>query len=76
MARVAVATRPGLGLDELASALEELGRPDRIELFPIEPRPVASRELRARVARGESIDGLVPDAVAEEIARRGLYRGM
>jgi nicotinic acid mononucleotide adenylyltransferase len=45
-------------------------------LFPIEPRPVASRELRARVARGEPIDGLVPKAVAEEIARRGLYRGV
>jgi len=76
MARVAVATRPGLGLEELSNALSELGRPDRIELFPIEPWPVASRELRDRVARGESIDGLVPEAVAEEIARRGLYRGM
>ena len=76
MARVAVATRPGLGLEELSNALNELGRPDRIELFPIEPWPVASRELRNRVARGEPIDGLVPEAVAREIARRGLYRGM
>lgn len=74
MARVGVATRPGLGLDELARALEELGRPDRIELFEIEPWPVASRELRARVARGESLDGLVPPAVAKEIVNRGLYR--
>jgi nicotinate-nucleotide adenylyltransferase len=76
MARVAVATRPGLGLEELSKALNELGRPDRIELFPIEPWPVASRELRDRVASGEPIDGLVPEAVAGEIARRGLYRGM
>ena len=76
MARVAVATRPGLGLEELSKALNELGRPDRIELFPIEPWPVASRELRNRVARGEPIDGLVPEAVAREISRRGLYRGM
>jgi nicotinate-nucleotide adenylyltransferase len=74
IARVAVATRPGLGLDELARALDELGRADRIELFPIEPNPIASRELRARVARGESLDGLVPEAVADEIERRGLYR--
>lgn len=74
MARVAVATRPGLGLEDLSHALEQLGRPDRIELFPIEPQPIASRELRARVARGESLDGLVPPAVAEEIERRGLYR--
>jgi hypothetical protein len=27
------------------------------------------------VERGEPIDGLVPPAVAAEIARRGLYRG-
>jgi nicotinate-nucleotide adenylyltransferase len=74
MARVAVATRPGHGLEELARALEALGRPYRIELFPIEPRPIASRELRARVARGESLEGLVPPGVAREIERRGLYR--
>jgi nicotinate-nucleotide adenylyltransferase len=74
MARVAVATRPGHGLEELARALEELGRSDRIELFPVEPRPIASRELRARVARGESLEGLVPPEVAREIERRGLYR--
>jgi nicotinate-nucleotide adenylyltransferase len=76
MARVAVATRPGHGLDELSDALEGLGRRDRIELFPIEPQAIASRELRARVARGESLDGLVPPAVAEEIERRGLYRSV
>jgi nicotinate-nucleotide adenylyltransferase len=76
MARVAVATRPGHGLEELAHAIAELGRPDQIELFPIEPQPIASRELRARVARGESLDGLVPPAVAEEIERRGLYRNV
>jgi nicotinate-nucleotide adenylyltransferase len=76
MARVGVATRPGLGLEELADALEELGRPDRIELFEIEPWAVASRDLRARVAAGESLDGLVPPAVVEEIEERGLYRGV
>jgi nicotinate-nucleotide adenylyltransferase len=75
-AHVAVATRPGLGLEELSHALEELGRPDRIEIFPIEPQPIASRELRARVARGESLTGLVPPGVAKEIERRGLYRGV
>ena len=76
MARVAVATRPGHGLEELSHAIEELGRPERIELFPIEPQPIASRELRARVARGEPLEGLVPPAVAEEIERRGLYRSV
>ncbi len=74
MARVGVATRPGLGLEELAQALEALDRPGRIELFEIEPWEVASRELRERVGRGEPIDELVPPEVAVEIERRGLYR--
>ena len=34
---------------------------------------VSSSELRARLGRGESIRYLVPDAVADYIARRGLY---
>jgi nicotinate-nucleotide adenylyltransferase len=74
LARVAVAMRPGFEPEVLDRALSELGRRDRIRVFEIEPWPVASRELRARVARGESIDGLVPPAVAREIERRGLYR--
>jgi nicotinate-nucleotide adenylyltransferase len=43
--------------------------------FEIEPLAISSREIRERVARGESIDGLVPPAVAELISGFGLYRG-
>ena len=42
--------------------------------FELEPVPIASREVRERVARGEPIDDLVPRAVAAEIERLGLYR--
>ncbi len=35
---------------------------------------VSSTEIRARVARGEAIDGLAPAAVARYIARHHLYR--
>jgi nicotinate-nucleotide adenylyltransferase len=35
---------------------------------------ISSTEVRRRVAAGESIAGLVPDAVARYIERRGLYR--
>jgi nicotinate-nucleotide adenylyltransferase len=73
IARVGVATRPGYGLGELAAAIEALGRPERFELFEIEPWPIASRELRARAARGESLAVLVPPEVVDEIERRGLY---
>ena len=42
--------------------------------FPLEPIPIASRDLRARAAAGEPLDGLVPAAVASIIRERGLYR--
>ena len=65
------------GSEELAAALDQLGRPDRFELFEIEPWPVASRELRARVARGESLDGLVPAGRGRgDRAPRPLPRGV
>jgi hypothetical protein len=36
---------------------------------------VSSTGIRARVARGQPIDGLVPAAVARLIAQLRLYRG-
>lgn len=35
---------------------------------------ISSTQLRERVARGESIRYLVPDLVADYVAKRGLYR--
>ncbi len=73
-ARIAVATRPGYTRDRLDRVLAALGRPDRVAFFDIPPTPVSSRELRARLARGESIEGLVPPAVGQLIERLALYR--
>jgi nicotinate-nucleotide adenylyltransferase len=75
LARVGVATRPGFSPELFDLVAHKFGHPDRFELFEIEPWPVASRDLRARVARGEPIDALVPPAVAQEIEDRALYRG-
>jgi len=55
--------------------LARLSRPDRVVFFEIDPIRVSSSEIREKVGRGEAIDGLVPPAVAAEIADRGLYRG-
>lgn len=73
LVRLGVATRPGFPRERLDAARRELGRPDRIEIFELEPHDVSSTEVRARTGRGEPLDGLVPAAVAAEIARRGLY---
>ena len=74
-ARLAVAARPGYPRERLDGVLERLRNPERVLFFEIEPLPISSREIRDRVARGESIDGLVPPAVAELIEELGLYRG-
>ena len=74
LSRIGVATRLGFPPERLDSVLQRLSRPDRVELFEIEPVPISSQEIRDRVRRGESIDGLVPPAVAELIEALGLYR--
>ena len=73
--RVAVATRPGFPRERLETVLRRLRRPERVELFEIEPNPAASRDIRALAAAGQPLDGLVPPAVAALIEERGLYRG-
>jgi nicotinate-nucleotide adenylyltransferase len=72
--RLGVAARPGFSSERLAEVLAGLRRPERVELFELEPIPIASRDLRARAAAGEPLDGLVPPAVAAIIRERGLYR--
>jgi nicotinate-nucleotide adenylyltransferase len=67
--RLAVGTRSGYAPPDLA----RYG--DRVVSFELESPDVSSSEVRERVERGERIDDLVPDAVAEEIAGLGLYRG-
>ena len=74
LARLGVASRPGYPQEQLDDVLAGLAHPERVLFFEIEPQPVSSREIRERIARGEPIDGLVPPAVANEIAGRGLYR--
>jgi nicotinate-nucleotide adenylyltransferase len=73
-ARLFVASRPGFPQERVNRVLAGLARPERVELFEIRPLPISSREIRARVARGEPIDDLVPPAVDELIQELGLYR--
>src|SRR6266540_1513269 len=72
--RLGVATRPGYPHEKLDYVLERLRHPQRVELFDMEPVPISSSEIRAKAARGDPIDDLVPAPVADEIRRLGLYR--
>jgi nicotinate-nucleotide adenylyltransferase len=73
LARLAVATRPGFPRARLEPVLAQLEHPERVELFEIEPVPVASRDLRARLRAGEDVAPDLPPAVAEALARERLY---
>jgi len=75
LARLGVASRPGYPRERLEEVLRGLAHPERVLFFEIEPVSVSSSEIREKVARGESIEGLVPAGVSAEIAGRGLYRG-
>ncbi|HEX6019451.1 MAG TPA: nicotinate-nucleotide adenylyltransferase [Burkholderiaceae bacterium] len=66
---LAVAPRPGIEPQpdpEVAAAAHRM--------LPLPPQPVSASDIRARVARGESIAGLVGDPVASYIDRHHLYR--
>jgi len=73
LTRLAVATRPGFPQERLEAVLEQLEAPERVVFFELDPIPVSSRDLRARLAAGADVSAELPVAVAELIAREGVY---
>ena len=73
VARLGVATRTGHPRDVLDRVRSQLAQPDRVEFFSIPEILVSSSQVRERVTQCAPIDDLVPPAVAEHIAARGLY---
>jgi nicotinate-nucleotide adenylyltransferase len=73
LVRLAVGTRPGYPRERLDAVLARLSRPERVELFEIQPVETSSTEVRARLARGEPIADLLPPAVADRVVELGLY---
>ena len=65
---LAVAERPGV-----TAAVDADVAAHPHTMVPLPPLPISATDIRARVARGESIAGLVTDAVARYIARHHLY---
>lgn len=72
---LAVATRPGTPLappPELATWLATHGQ--ALAELPFAPMAISASDIRARLARGDSTEGLLAPQVAQYIARHGLYR--
>jgi nicotinate-nucleotide adenylyltransferase len=67
--RLAVGTRSGYPPPDLV----RYG--DRVVSFELVSPDISSSDVRARIERGESVEGLVPPAVAAQIAGSGVYRG-
>jgi nicotinate-nucleotide adenylyltransferase len=63
LATLAVVPRPG-----------SVVKSNRVTTLALPPLAVSASDIRARAARGERLDALVPAAVANYIERHGLYR--
>src|SRR4051795_10628146 len=74
LARLAVAEREGVRREDVARRLEPLHGGDRVTFFDMPRIDVSSSDIRRRVAEGRPIRYLVPEAVAEAIVERNLYR--
>lgn len=73
LARIAVAERPGADRSAVDAVLERLGAPAPAELVEMPQVEISSSLVRKRVREGMPIRWMVPDAVADLIAERGLY---
>jgi nicotinate-nucleotide adenylyltransferase len=71
------ARAPGLAarMVDVAAFDEAAAGSPRIVLVTGDTPDVSSTAVRQRIARGESVSGLVPAAVAGHISRHGLYAG-
>jgi nicotinate-nucleotide adenylyltransferase len=73
LCRFVATTRPGFSWETAKQALT-LQQQARVTWLEVPGLLIASRDLRARVARDEPIRYLVPDEVERFVHKRGLYR--
>lgn len=77
LAELAVAEREGVRRADIVQRLSGLrGASERVRFFAMPRVDVSSSLIRRRVAAGQPIRWLVPDAVAAYIEAAGLYRGV
>jgi nicotinate-nucleotide adenylyltransferase len=74
LCQVVALRRPGYAIDLAALERRFPGAPPIVLLEHVPQVDVSATEVRRRVAKGRSIEGLVPPAVAAYIEAHGLYR--
>jgi nicotinate-nucleotide adenylyltransferase len=74
LATLGIAEREGVGRADITEALAGLAGADRIRFFNMPRLDISSSLIRRRVAAGQPIRYLVPDAVAAYIDSARLYR--
>ncbi len=74
LAGLAVARRSGVSDAEVAATMRSLGCEGRATLLEMPQFGVSSSAVRERAAQGRPLRYLVPDAVAELIEAKGIYR--
>ncbi|MBI4771422.1 MAG: hypothetical protein HY784_13695 [Chloroflexi bacterium] len=71
---IGVMRRPGDAIDLAALEQKLPGLSARVAFVEAAPLEIASHQIRQRVRAGESLIGLVPEAVAQIIRARRLYQ--
>ena len=75
LATLAIAERSGASRADVAGRLDEaFGGVASLEFFDMPRIDISSSQIRRRIADGQSIRYLVPDAVADRIEQGRLYR--
>ncbi len=70
LARLAVVARPGWA-PEASAEVRAAGPVLQVEMAPLD---ISSTEIRARIARGENVSGMLPPPVLDYISTHRLYR--
>jgi nicotinate-nucleotide adenylyltransferase len=73
LARLGIARREDAPGGEVRDVLKRLGAPEAATVVDMPRFAVSSTGIRQRAAEGRPLRYLVPDSVAEFIAREGLY---
>lgn len=73
LCKVVAVQRPGYSFDSIDRAMEQSDIDFELICLEIDAVDVSSTEVRRRISCGETVQGLVPDAVIEYIVEHGLY---